>query len=82
MTRSEALARIAANAEKLNDEQLEGLAAFTADLVRPSVYSRLPPAERAAIDAALDRLDKGEGVAGQEVFDRLDARLAAAKARA
>jgi hypothetical protein len=37
MTRSEAIAQIAANAEKLNDEQLEGLAEFTSALVLPSV---------------------------------------------
>jgi hypothetical protein len=82
MTRSEAIARIAANAEKLNDEQLEGLAAFTSALVLPSVYSTLSPAERAAIDAALDRLDRGEGIPGEEVFARLDAHIAAAKTRA
>jgi RNA polymerase-interacting CarD/CdnL/TRCF family regulator len=80
MTRAEAIARIAANAEKLNDEQLAGLAAFTAALVRPSVYSSLPPAEKALLDAALDRLDRGEGIPGDEVFDRLDARVSSAKA--
>jgi hypothetical protein len=82
MTRSEAIAQIAANAEKLNDDQLEGLAAFTTALVRPSVYSTLSPAEKTALDAALDRLDRGEGIPGEEVFARLDARIAAAKARA
>jgi hypothetical protein len=81
MTRSEAIAQIAANAEKLNDEQLEGLAAFTSALVLPSVYSTLSPTEKAAIDAALDRLDRGEGIPGEEVFARLDARIAAAKTR-
>jgi hypothetical protein len=80
MTRSEAIAQIAANADKLNDEQLEGLAAFTAALVCPSVYSTLPPAEKAALDAALDRLDRGEGIPGEDVFLRLDTRIAAAKA--
>ena len=82
MTRSEAIAQIAANAEKLNDEQLEGLAAFTTELVQPSVYSTLSPEEKAAIDAALDRLDNGEGIPGEEVIDRLGSRIAAAKARA
>jgi hypothetical protein len=82
MTRSEAIAKIAADAEKLNDEQLEGLAALTAALVRPSVYSTLSQAEKDALDIALDRLDCGEGIAGEEVFGRLDARIAAAKARA
>jgi hypothetical protein len=79
MTRSEAIAQIAANAEKLNDEQLEGLAAFTSALVEPSVYSTLSPDEKAAIDPALDRLDRGEGIPGEDVFARLDARIAAAK---
>ena len=81
MTRSEAIAQIAANAERLNDEQLEGLAAFTSALVLPSVYSTLSPGEKAVIDAALDRLDRGEGIPGEEVFARLDARIAAAKTR-
>ena len=82
MTRFEAIAQIAAAAEKLNDEQLEGLAAFTAALVGPSVYSTLSEAEKAEIDAALDRLDNGEGIPGEEAFARLDARIMAAKARA
>jgi hypothetical protein len=82
MTRSEAIARIAANAEQLNDEQLEGLAALTAALVGPSVYSELSAEEKAALDAALDRLDRGEGIPGEDVFARIDARIAAAKARA
>lgn len=82
MTRSEAIAKIAANAEKLNDEQLEQLAAFTTALTEPSVYSTLSPDEKAAIDAALDRLDRGEGAPGEEVFARLDARIAAAKTHA
>lgn len=81
MTRAETLAKIASNAEKLSDEQLEGLAEFTTALVQPSVYSALSPADKAAIDAALDRLDRGEGMPGEEVFARLDARIAAAKAR-
>jgi RNA polymerase-interacting CarD/CdnL/TRCF family regulator len=82
MTRSEAIAQIAANAEQLNDEQLEGLAALTAALVGPSVHSELSAEEKAALDAALDRLDRGEGIPGEDVFARIDARIAAAKARA
>jgi hypothetical protein len=82
MTRAEVIAQIAANAEKLNDDQLEGLAALTSILVQPSVYSTLAPADKVALDAALDRLDRGEGMPGEEVFRRLDAPIAAAKARA
>jgi hypothetical protein len=81
MTRVEAIAQIAANADKLNDDQLEALLALTSTLVRPSVYSTLLPADKAALDAALDRLDCGEGIPGEDVFARLDARIAAAKAR-
>jgi hypothetical protein len=79
MTRADTLAKIAANAEKLSDEQLEGLAAFTTALVQPSVYAGLSAADKAAIDAALDRLDRSEGIPGEEVFARLDARIAAAR---
>jgi hypothetical protein len=82
MTRAEAIAQIAANAEKLNDDQLEGLVALTSTLVQPSVYSTLSPGDKAVLDAALDRLDRGEGVSGEDVFARVDARIAAAKARA
>ena len=82
MTRADTIAQIAANVEKLNDEQLEGLAAFTTTLVQPSVYSTLSSADKVALDAALDRLDRGEGIPGDEVFTRLDARIAAAKAPA
>jgi len=82
MTRTEAIAQIAANAEKLNDDQLDGLVAFTSTLVQPSVYSTLSPTDKVALDAALDRLDRGDGIPGEEVFARLDARIAAAKARA
>jgi hypothetical protein len=81
VTRSEAISQIAANAEKLNDDQLEGLAAFTTALVRPTAYSTLPPEEKVMIDAALDRLDRGEGIPGEEVFSRLDERIATVKAR-
>jgi predicted transcriptional regulator len=81
MTRAETIAQIAANAEKLDNEQLEGLAALTKALLGPSVFSTLSSADRAAVDAALDRLDRGEGIPGEEVFARLDARIAAAKAR-
>ena len=82
MTRAETIAQIAANAEKLDDEQLEGLVALTEALPGPSVFSTLSPADRAALEAALDRLDRGEGIPGEEVFARLDARIAAAKTRA
>jgi predicted transcriptional regulator len=82
MSRLEAIAQIAANAEQLSDQQLKGLAALTAALVGPSVYSTLPESEKAALDAALDRLDRGEGIPGEEVFARLDGRIAAAKTRA
>jgi hypothetical protein len=81
MIRSKAIAQIAAKAKKLNDEQLAGLAAFTAPLVRQSEHSTLPPDEKAALEAALDRLDRGEGIPGEDVF-RLDARIASAKASA
>lgn len=82
MNRAEAIAQLAASAEKLNDDQLEGLAAFAATLAQASVFSTLSPNDRAALDAALDRLDHGGGIRGEDVFASLDARVAAAKARA
>jgi hypothetical protein len=82
MTRAETIAQIAANAERLDDEQLAGIAALTEALLRPTVFSTLSHEDRAVLDAALDRLDGGEGLPGEQVFARLDGRIAAAKSRA
>ncbi len=82
MNRAQAISQIAKNAEKLNDAQLEGLVALTSDILKASIFSTLPPAEKALLDAALDRLDQGQGMPGDEVFARLDAHISAARTRA
>ncbi len=78
MTRTEAIEKITSNVSQLDDEQLAALADYTAWLAAPSVYSTLPPAEKAALDAALDDLDRGAGVPWSTVKDELDAMLKAA----
>jgi hypothetical protein len=81
MTRTEAIAQISTTIEQLNDEQLAGIAAFTQSLVGPSVYSTLPDSEKQAIDDAIARLDRGEGIPGPQVFADLRSRIAAARAK-
>jgi hypothetical protein len=75
MTRTEALARIRDALSRLPDERVEVLADLACAWTKPSVYSILPDAEKAEIDAALDRLDRGEGVPIAEVKARLEAKL-------
>ena len=81
MNRVQAISQIAANAEKLNDAQLEGLVALSSNILKASVFSTLPPAEKALLEAALDRLDQGASIPGEDVFARLDDRIAAARSR-
>lgn len=78
MTRTEAIEKITSNVSQLDDEQLAALADYTAWLAVPSVYSALPPVEKAALDAALDDLDRGAGVPWSTVKDELDTMLKAA----
>ncbi|MDZ4843442.1 MAG: hypothetical protein SH859_15055 [Hyphomicrobium aestuarii] len=63
----------------LDEEQLAAVAEIVQAWSVPSVYSSLPPAEKAAIDAALDRLDKQQFVAADEVFLRMRERLNSAQ---
>ena len=75
MTRAEAIDLIQAKLIAMPDERVEALAELAEAWSKPTVYSTLPDAEKAAIDAALDRLDRGEGLSWIEVKARLDAML-------
>lgn len=79
MTRTEAIAQITSTIQQLGDEQLVGLSAFAQRLAGPSVYSTLPDSEKQAIDDAMARLDRGEGIPGPKVFADLRSRIATAK---
>jgi putative addiction module component (TIGR02574 family) len=78
MTRTDAIAEINATLERLPDERVEMLAQLAQSWARPTVYSSLSDAEKAEIDAALDELDRGEGIAWGAVRAELDAKLKAA----
>jgi len=80
MTRSEALAQIESTLARLSDERLETLAELAEAWTKPFAYSSLSDDEKAAIDAALDELDRGEGLAWDDVRAELDSKLKAAGA--
>jgi hypothetical protein len=80
MPRNETIEKINATLERLPDDRLDDLAALAAAWTRPTVYSTLSDADRNAIEAALEALDRGEGEAWETVKDRLDARLKSAGA--
>lgn len=75
MTRADALSIISKTLPSLDDERVEFVAEMIKSWSEPSVFVRLPVAERAKIDAALDRLDNGQTVAAEAVFDRIAAKL-------
>jgi predicted transcriptional regulator len=78
MTRIE---RIAPYIDALSDDAFEDfLAAATYAAGKDTIYEKLSGKEKAEIDAAIARLDAGEGVPYDEVKARLDARLKAAGA--
>ncbi len=80
MTRTETIDLIKAKLDELPDEQLDALAELTKSWSEPSVYSQLPETEKRDIEAALDRLDAGEGVPWEDVKARLQAKLRSAGA--
>ena len=82
MTRSEAITQINAILEQLTSERLEVMAELAKAWTRPTIYSTLTDAERGEIDTALDELDRGEGIPGEQVFTELRERIASAKAGA
>lgn len=80
MRRNETIAHINATLAELPEDRLDDLAEIAAAWTRPTVYSSLSDTDKAAIDAALDALDRGEGVAWETVKAELDATLKAAGA--
>ena len=80
MTRMQSIHLIKSKLEVLTDEQLAALADMTTALSEPSVYSTLSDAEKAEIEAALDELDRGEGVPWEAVAADLAAKIKAAGA--
>lgn len=64
----------------LDDERLALMAEIARSWAGPTVYSTLVPDEQGKIDAALDRLDAGQGIPSEEVFAKLADRLKAAGA--
>jgi predicted transcriptional regulator len=76
MTRIE---RIAPYLEALSDDAFEDFLAAAVYAAGPeTVYASLSHEEKAEIDAAIARLDAGEGVSYDEVKARLFAKLKAA----
>ena len=75
MTRAEAINVIQAKLATLADERVEVLAELAQAWDRPSVYTSLPDDEKAAINTALDELDRGEGIPWSTVRRDLDTKL-------
>ncbi len=80
MTRTEAIDLIKAKLDQLPAERIEMLAEMAQAWTEPTVYSTLSDAEKTEIDAALDELDRGEGVPWETVKADLDAKIKAAGA--
>jgi len=80
MTRLETLSKITSKIAALDDERMAVLAELLQSWSEPLVYPNLPSAEKAKIEAALDRLDRGEGRPAEDVFAALQECLTAAGA--
>ncbi len=78
MNRTETIEMITARLEALTDEQLAAIADMARAAAARPVYATLSDREKAEIEAALDRLDRGEGVPIENVRAKLDAKLRAA----
>ena len=75
MTRTEAIDIIRTKLGELPDERVEALAELAEAWSHPSVYSTLPADKKAEIDAAIDELDRGEGVPWSLVAKDLEAKI-------
>ena len=82
MTRTQAIDLIRAKLDTLPDERVEVLAEIAEAWDSPTVFSTLSDAERSELDAAVDELDRGEDIPGEQVFAGLRQRIAAAKSGA
>ena len=82
MTRTQAIDLIRAKLDTLPDDRIEALAEVASAWDKPTVYSTLSDADKADIDAAVDELDRGEGIPGEQVFGAMRQRIAAAKSGA
>ena len=80
MSRTEAIALIQAMLPSLDDARVSAVAEIVTSWKAPSVYASLPDFHKARIDAALDRLDHGNGISSEKVFSALAARLKTAGA--
>jgi hypothetical protein len=80
MGRIEAIAAVQANLDTLSDERVELLAQLIETWSAPSVFSTLPPADRAALDASIDQAERGDVISWDSVKARLEAKLKAAGA--
>ena len=78
MTRATAIDVIKSKLDVLTDERVEVLAELAQAWSQPTVYSTLPDAEKAEIDAALDELDRGLGVPWDTVKADLEAKIKSA----
>ena len=78
MARTEALAVIQAALPSLDDQHVDVMLAMVKSWSGSSVFDVLPEGEKAKIDRALDRLDRGESVPSDTVFANLAAKLKAA----
>ena len=80
MTRTQTIELITTKLGDLSDDQLLSLADIASTIGKPTIYSSLSAAEKAEIDAALDELDRGEGVPWDTVKADLDLMISAAGA--
>lgn len=77
MTRTEAIAEIQAKLDRLPDDRLAALADVVRSWSRPTVFSQLSAHGRAALDEAVDSLERGEGIDLDAVDTSLEVKLKA-----
>ncbi len=79
MTKQHTIERIAQSIDRLDAAGLEQVADYVEHLAGDTVYSSLPEADKQAIDAAIESLDRGERIPGEQVFRALRARISASQ---